>query len=387
MEKQFEVAGVSEKELKDLVSEGAKQAAATHKKYAKKFNFGGDASDRRKADEAGAYVKTIKLFNAMLEGDNATAREIAKDSVNGNSARAKALTEGAASGTYLVPEEFEARVFMSLNDYSQIRKYATVLPMNSDVKRLNALTTKPSAHKVSELKGVTSSQATFSEPVLTAEKYMAAGEMSSEILEDGEVDLINMLARVYGERIAYAEQDSFINSSVSGSEGLLTVSGVTATTLATGTSYTFVDYDDLATLQSNVFAYSPAEANSIQFLMGFGTYNTLRTAKTSGDGNYFVMPAAPTAETPATAWGRPIIVVPQIADTTATSTKFVVATDLAQHFVIGDRTGLTVKVAEEGTVNSVNLLQQDARALIIRKRTAQVCVLPAGIATLATFTS
>lgn len=386
MEKQFEVAAKDMNELKEIINEGAKQSASTYKKYAKKFNFGGNQEDGAKAREAGQYVKTIKLFNALLEGDSNTAREISRESAS-NEARKKALTEGAASGSYLVPEEFEAKVYAALDDHSQIRRYATVVPMSSDVKRLNSLSTKPTAYKVSEIANITSSQATFAEPVLTAEKYMAAGEMSSEILEDGEVDLINILARVYGERIAYAEQNSFINSVVSGSEGLLTVSGVTATTLATGTSYAFVDYDDLATLQANIFAFSPSEAGTLQFIMGFGAYNTLRTSKSSGDGNYFVMPAAPTAETPATAWGRPIIVLPQVADTTATSTKFVIATDLANHFVIGDRTGLTIKVAEEGTLNSVNLLQQDAKALVMRKRTAQVCVLPAGIATLATFTS
>lgn len=387
MEHNIEVAGMSGKELSDVVSEGAKQAAATYKKYAKKFNMGGNSEDLQKRDEAGAYVKTIKLFNAMLEGNTQEAREISKSAVNGNSARAKALTEGAASGSYLVPEEFEARVFMSINDNSIIRKYATVLPMSSDVKRLNSLSTKPTAYKVAEIANITSSQATFSEPVLTAEKYMAAGEMSSEILEDGEIDLINLLARVYGESLAYAEQNSFINSVVSGSEGLLTVSGVTATTLSTGTTFAFVDWDDLATLQRNVFAHSPSQASTMQFIMGFGAYNTLRTLKSSGDGNYFIMPAAPTAETPATAWGRPILVLPQVADTTATSTKFVIGTDLAQHFVIGDRTGLTVKVADSGEINSVNLLEQDARALILRKRTAQVVVLPAGVATLATYTS
>lgn len=386
MEKQFEVAAKDMNELKEIINEGAKQSASTYKKYAKKFNFGGNQEDGAKAREAGQYVKTIKLFNALLEGDSNTAREISRESAS-NEARKKALTEGAASGSYLVPEEFEAKVYAALDDHSQIRRYATVVPMSSDVKRLNSLSTKPTAYKVSEIANITSSQATFAEPVLTAEKYMAAGEMSSEILEDGEVDLINILARVYGERIAYAEQNSFINSVVSGSEGLLTVSGVTATTLATGTSYAFVDYDDLATLQANIFAFSPSEAGTLQFIMGFGAYNTLRTSKSSGNGNYFVMPAAPTAETPATAWGRPIIVLPQVADTTATSTKFVIATDLANHFVIGDRTGLTIKVAEEGTLNSVNLLQQDAKALVMRKRTAQVCVLPAGIATLATFTS
>lgn len=386
MEKQFEVAAKDMNELKEIINEGAKQSASTYKKYAKKFNFGGNQEDGAKAREAGQYVKTIKLFNALLEGDSNTAREISRESAS-NEARKKALTEGAASGSYLVPEEFEAKVYAALDDHSQIRRYATVVPMSSDVKRLNSLSTKPTAYKVSEIANITSSQATFAEPVLTAEKYMAAGEMSSEILEDGEVDLINILARVYGERIAYAEQNSFINSVVSGSEGLLTVSGVTATTLATGTSYAFVDYDDLATLQANIFAFSPSEAGTLQFIMGFGAYNTLRTSKSSGDGNYFVMPAAPTAGTPATAWGRPIIVLPQVADTTATSTKFVIATDLANHFVIGDRTGLTIKVAEEGTLNSVNLLQQDAKALVMRKRTAQVCVLPAGIATLATFTS
>lgn len=386
MEKQFEVAAKDMNELKEIINEGAKQSASTYKKYAKKFNFSGNQEDGAKAREAGQYVKTIKLFNALLEGDSNTAREISRESAS-NEARKKALTEGAASGSYLVPEEFEAKVYAALDDHSQIRRYATVVPMSSDVKRLNSLSTKPTAYKVSEIANITSSQATFAEPVLTAEKYMAAGEMSSEILEDGEVDLINILARVYGERIAYAEQNSFINSVVSGSEGLLTVSGVTASTLATGTSYAFVDYDDLATMQANIFAFSPSEAGTLQFIMGFGAYNTLRTSKASSGGNYFVMPAAPTAETPATAWGRPIIVLPQVADTTATSTKFVIATDLANHFVIGDRTGLTIKVAEEGTLNSVNLLQQDAKALVMRKRTAQVCVLPAGIATLATFTS
>lgn len=377
MDKTFN-ANVNSEDLKSIVKEGFQKAEETHAKYAKKFYMTNSAVDSVKADKAEGVLKSIKFINALNEGDRAVLKQLSNE-------RAKALNEGTGSaGGYLAPEEFERFVIMAMDDYSEIRKYSTVLTMGSDVKRLNSLTGKVTVHKAAELTEVTASTPTFGEPVLTAEKYMGATVMSEELLEDSETEVISLLARMFGEKLAQAEQDSFIDSSVSGSEGLLTVSGTTGTTIITGATFSSLTFDDLAKLQKLIFAYSKSESQRMQFIMGMTAYNALRTSKASTSGNYFYMPPVPAIDAPATAWGRPIIVISEMPETTATGTKFAIGTSLADHFFIGDRRGITMKVQDQGTVDSVNLNTSDARALVVTKRTAQVVALASGVATLAT---
>lgn len=369
----------SKAEVGEMLREAVAKSLEAEKNYARKFRFTESAEDGAKLAQVEKQVGVVKFLNALKNEDWNYVREQSAQ-------RAKALNETTANaGGYLVPEEFERMLNSAYDEYSEIRRDATVLSMSSDVKRLNELTAKVSVAKKGELVAIVDTVPTFGESVLTAEKYTASTTLSEELIEDSEIDIVSEIARMFGEQIAYAEQNSFVNSAVSGSEGLLQVAGVTAISLITGTTFAELSFDDLAAMQKSLFTYNKAEAMRGKFYMSMTAYNALRTSKASTSGNYFYMPAVPTQEAPATAWGRPIVVLNEFPTTTATATKFVVYADLKKHFFIGDRRGIRIKVNTSGTsASGHNLNIQDAREMVVTKRTAQATSLEAGIITLAT---
>ena len=342
----------------------------------KKFNTSPE-SEKAIVKDLEKRNETVKFINAMSEGN--------KTFLNGfNKTRAKALNEATGSaGGYLVPEEFEKSIVKFVDQYSQIRQNATILSMSSDVKRLNALTTDPTVYIVDELGTISGSSIVLAEPVLTAKKYAGFIDWSSEVIEDSELPLINLIAERLGIAIASKEQTEFIQGVTSGSEGLLQASGVTATALVTGTTFANITWDDLADMQSSLQSISISDNQNAKYFMHSSIYNTLRQQKASTSGNY-ILPVSPTSNMPAQAWGKEIVICNSMPSTTATGTKFVAYTDLKKHGFIGDRRGVTMKMLDQGVVGSVNLATADAQALRVTKRSAFVTALATGIVTLAT---
>lgn len=367
-------------DLRDIVKEIVAKQDESLVARKKEFNMTGSKESEFKLAETMKRNETVKFLNAMTLGDGKLLRGY----------REKALNIGTgADGGYLVPDEFETEILRNLNEYSAIRRNATVLPMSGDVKRLNVSTSIPITRKPAELAVITGTTVTFAEPVLNAQKYACIVDWSNEVLEDSEIQLVSYIAETIGESMANAEESDFVNGTVSGSEGILQVSGVTGITQNTGTTFSLIQWDDLADMQSALFGVANMEAQRGQFYMSYSVYNILRQLKSSTAGNYFVMPSAPTLETPAFAWGRPIVVCANFPSTTATATKYVAFADGKRHFIIGDRKGLTMKVFDEGTIvdaggSSRSLLTTDAQALRVVKRTAFVVRLPSGVVTLAT---
>lgn len=374
-----EVVLPSKEEIAEIVNETVAKYYQNQQIREKRFNLSGSAEDAAKVVEGKKWGSTVKFLNAFVQGDTQTLHTL-------HGTRVKALNEttGTAGG-FLVPEEFETQVLMYMDEYSDIRRNATVLPMNTDVKRLNALTAKVSVAYTDELASITASQSTFGEPVLTARKLAGITTMSEELLEDSEIALVDNLARQFAERMAQKEQSEFVSGVVSGSEGLLTVSGVTNVTMS-GSTFASITWDNLADMEAALFAINKVEARNAKFYMSMTAYNALRKLKTSSGGDYFNMPAVPSQANPATAWGHEIVVLNEFPTATATATKFVVFADLKQHAFIGDRRGLRMTTHSEGTVDGINLIQQDAQALKVTKRTAFTTALQNGIITLSTNT-
>lgn len=374
--------------IKELVDEGTKKALADSKQFHRKANFTGREEDQEKAKKQDAIVNVFKFFNAAKNNDAKTAQAIAEQSwINKMGQekfmRFKALNEASgAAGGFLVPVEFEAEVIKSMDDFSEIRRDARVVKMNTLTKDLNTLLTKVTVAKKAEMDHITGSQPTFGEPILTAEMYVGSTTMSEELEEDSEINVMSELAAEYGEQFAYAEQESFLNSSVSGSEGILQISGVRTLNLITGAGFDDISFDDLAAMQADIGGnYNKGEAKRGSFYMGWDSYNELRTSKpTGGDGHYFVMPNVPTEDAPAMAWGRPVVILNEFASPTGAGTKIAFFADLKRHFVIGDRRGLEMKINTSGTAaDGTNLNRSLASELVVSKRTAQLVTLPGGI--------
>lgn len=371
---------VSEKELAEMVEKQVSEKEAELVRRQKAFDMSGDDADEQEAAKAAKKLDVVKFIRALDGGDAKYLRQT-------HMARAKALNETTDSaGGYLVPEEFERTVNRFREGFAQIANASTEVRMSSNVKRLNEIATEPIVAKVSELGTITGTSLVFGEPVLTAEKYAAFVDWSSELEEDDETDIgiVNLIAERLARALNKAEQTSFVSSVVSGSEGILAVSGVTPLSLISGTTFSDITWDDLYAMMTALDEVDLEDGANASFLMSSSVFNALRTKKGT-DGHYLVM-GMPSKGVAPSIDGHDIILVnqmPKVSDT-ASATKFVAYADWKRHFFVGRRRGMTLKLLEEATVGSRNLAETDAKALRLTARTAQVTSLETGIVTLAT---
>lgn len=365
-------------EIKEMINEGIEKGLENVQKFAKKFYITEKEVDQAKLDKATKQAEVATFFKALADGDDAAVKAISND-------RAKAINEGTGSaGGYLVPEEFERTINVKIDEFSQLRGDATVLPMNSDVKRLNEIATDPTVAIIGEAAQITESTPVFGEPVLTARKYAGLTAWSNEVAEDAELVVLNMLADRFAERLAQKEQDEFMNGTTSGSEGLLQVSGVTSVGMDAGdTSFANADFDYLNEMLEALQGYSILEAGRGKFYMSPYAWGVVSKTKPTGSGYYGGNPVNGWATQ---AWGKPVTLLNEAPGSgdDAVSTKFVVFADLSRHLFIGDRAGIRVKILEEGTVGSNNLGEKDMSAMRVVKRTANTTSLESGIIVLTT---
>lgn len=124
----------------------------------------------------------------------------------------KALREATESaGGYLVPEEFAARV------YDLIQAKTVVLPdleqvnMGTDTMYLPKTTAGSTAYWVAETGTITASELAFGRITLTAKKVAALVEASTEILEDANVSVANILVDQMARDLALKIDDEILN--------------------------------------------------------------------------------------------------------------------------------------------------------------------------------
>lgn len=380
---------VGAKEFKDIVDGAVKQFSDTLDRRQKNFDMSGTDEDKKALDEANKYKSTIKFLNAFANEEKSVVREMHEK--NPLFPKMKALNETTGSaGGFLVPIEFERSINKYVEQYDQIRRVSTVLAMGTSTMRLNALSGEPTAYIVGEGVGITGSAMTFAEPILTAKKYAAIVDWTSEVEEDAELNLIDLVAERIGRQIAKTEQTEFLTGATAGSEGMLVVTGVTNVNLRkdatfTGTTFSDITWDDLANMHAALQAIDLVDAEDSVYMMSPTVFNVLRKAKASTSGEYFVLPA-PQDGVVAKAWGHDVVLnnqMPQVS-ATATGTKFVLLSNFKKHAFIGDRRGITVKISTEGYVGGQSLFERDNAALRVTKRTAFVTSLNNGIVALST---
>lgn len=357
--------------IDERIDEAVAKALEAQAKYAKKFNMDSTPENKEQLEVADRILESRNFFKAIRSSDRDAIKAI-------SAVRAKAINETTdGEGGYLVPIQFETELLRFANQNTVIRPQATVINMNTDVARLNSLTADVTVYLNGEATTITASTPTFDEPVLTAFKYAGVTEMTSEVEEDAEIEITSVLAERFARAIDKKEQNEFVNGTTAGSLGLLQVTGTTTASVVTA-GFAGLTYDKLAEMQRLLFTIDEVEAMEGAFYMSMASYNALRTSKSAGDGNYFILPPVPTQVAPATAWGRPIYVLNEFASPTVTGSKFVVYTNLKKHGFIGDRRGVRVDFTNSDGTNFV----KDIKSMKVTKRTAWTTALPTGIVTL-----
>lgn len=309
----------------------------------------------------------------------------------------KAMTEGTGSaGGFVVPEEFAAEVFRVVEDFGIVPKLARKFPMNSDTLNVPRLSASVTVYWPGETGAGTAAQPTFEAVVLQAKTLMGITPMSNELLADANISVVDLLVQLFAEAIAGELDNQGLTGTGSPFTGILSDTGVTVYTPATGNStFTLCSTPDNArTLISKVKPWSLQGAG---FVMHRTVWALFQITKASSGGEYFVSAANPIMNPNAatqgfplamagTLWGYPVYLSDKMPTTTAVSTKYVIFGNLS-HLFMGTRSDMAVSISQDATIGSFNLFAQNMSAVRVVTRVAIAVGLPSAFAVLATSAS
>jgi HK97 family phage major capsid protein len=159
--------------------------------------------------------------------------------------RAQSVGSGSAGG-YTVPDEMMRALEVSMLAFGGVRQAATVIrtstgaalpiPTSDDTSNKGAILNENSAASAQDI--------TFGQLVLDSYKYSSKYVLVSvELLQDSSINVPEFIGRALGERIGRITNDHFTTGTGSSQpNGIVTASsvGVTATSLTTTTTYSFM---------------------------------------------------------------------------------------------------------------------------------------------------
>lgn len=151
-------------------------------------------------------MKTVAWAQALMQGDRA---------------KLQLLTEGtAASGGYLVPEEFANMIVEDKRDLTVMRQLADQMTISSDTLHLPALDGRPKAAWRSEAAVKATSTATFRELTFTPYSLAVIVGLSQELADDASLgvggSIVNYVARLMVRSLAEEEEKAFWTGNGSG---------------------------------------------------------------------------------------------------------------------------------------------------------------------------
>ena len=141
----------------------------------------------------------------------------------------KALNENTnTQGGFLVPEVWSNRLYELIVAKSTAISLCEQMTMSSDTMYMPKITGASTAYFVSEAATITSSDPTFGQVTLTPKKIAALTTLSSEVMEDSNPSVNNIVMQRLAEDIALKIDSSIYNGTSSSTEflGLRKTSGV-----------------------------------------------------------------------------------------------------------------------------------------------------------------
>ena len=200
------------------------------------------------------------------------------------------LMEGTdASGGYLVPTEYDARLVEALEQENVIRSLATVIQTSGE-RKINVAASKPAASWVEENGELVFGAATCDPVILDASKLSVAVRGPEDLLADNVYDLESFLINAFGRAIANAEEEAFLTGDgISKPTGIFhaTKGGQTGVTTA-GNSITADEVIDLVYKLKRQY-----RANAV-FVTSDSTLAAIRKLK--NDNGYLWQPALSAGE-------------------------------------------------------------------------------------------
>ncbi len=341
---------------------------------------------------AGVYNKEVKKDRQKT---NDYLRSLAKSLLNGDSDADMKLKElstdssGSPYGGYVVDSELSAEIRHLMTEYGVARREMTALQLSKNSYKANQLATDITVYWGTEGGSMLSTEMVLGQEELSLVKLYAIVSLTSELIEDSEIDLFGFISGRVAEGFARAEDEAFFIGDGTGTYGSFTgllnaTDGNTVT--MTGTTFASVTADDFLDMQD---ATPQAALRNGKYYMHRSIRNLLRKLKDDQNNYIYQKPAE---NKPATLWDKPIIEVEAmpVASSTAANKAFVLFGDLKLACILGYKGAMNAKRFDAGTVRNVannsdlNLITTDREAIRITERVGYIRILPTAVTKLKT---
>lgn len=229
-----------------------------------------------------AFMKWMRARNNAVTPEIRNALQVGED------------TEGG----YLVPEEFEKRLIMALEEENIFRRLATVIKTNGE-RIIPMETARGEAAWVEEEQLKPESDAAFGQIRIGAHKLATRMKISEELMQDSAFDMASYIAGNFGRRMGDKEEEAFFAGDGSGKPlGILAQTGGAQVGVTAAADLSF---DDVIALYHSLRL--PYRRKAV-FMISDATAMALRKVK---DGNQqYIWQNSVTADRPDMLFGRPV---------------------------------------------------------------------------------
>jgi len=340
---------------------------------------------KAQAEQEVPFAQSARFIRAIYNRDKSELAEIQKEELpkwqkNGLIYMSE---RDSVQGGHLVPIEFFNEIQRLPCTYGIARRDCRVIPMNSSSMRIPTSAGLPTMYWITT-EGTdekTESKPTFGLITLNAVTGYVLVVFTEELLADATPPLVQYILEVSKEAISAGEDNALFNGNAgAGITGVLAC-GTQVTMDLNRKAFHQIHTDDLIKMADGVACN--AEMGG-KYYFNKNILAHLRMLKTTTGA--YILNEVPITGGPGMLNGYPFETTPMLPGNAASAanTPFVIFTNMKRTVAFGDRQQMTMKMADQATVNSVNLFTHDMQALRLTERLDIECLLPTGITVLYT---
>ena len=341
--------------------------------------------------KAGIYAKEVKDERKMA---NAKFKATCLALVSKDESKMKEMSTDA-TGTpyagYTVDSELSAEIRHLITQYGVARREMSTIQLTKNEYKANSLVTEPTLFWVDEGAVIGSTQVVLGQESLKLKKLGAIVALTSELIDDAEVDLFAFVAGRLAEGFAKAEDLAFFtgagdNDTTNGKfTGLLNNEDINEYAMD-ASSIENITVEDL----NSVVDETPSGALSgAKWYLHRSMKSILRTLK-DGEERYIYQPLSPSGFE--NILGYPVVEVEVFPTRTDDDeeTPFMLFGDLKKACILGYKGGIEADMFEAGSIKNVagnadiNLITTDRKAIRWIERVGYITILPKAVTRLLT---
>ena len=322
----------------------------------------------------------IKFLRGLFKGDVGLVQECWK-LFKGEEVKANELTEGTnTTGGYFVPEEWAKEIIDRVKEEDHLRKYCTVIDMNTDTKHLGAIVSGFTPYWITEAGTITNSAWQLGQTTLTPKKLAALAYPTSELIADANVSIIQLIEKKLATALGNEEDNQILNGTgVSPAiTGVFNDSSVNIVQMSAGnTQFANVSYDDIVDVETKLKTQYRPNARWIFHREILGILKKLKDSN-----NNPLLVRDPQTGQPTNLLGYPFVMneySPDVTNDSAADTGFIAFGDFSG-VVIGDRQRMSLAISTDvkfeqdlvgiRVIQRVDIAVADPDAIVVLKTSA-----------------